>query len=409
MSQSILRIGLVLGLLTVLGPFSTDMYLPAMPSIAADLGTTIGGTQITLTAYMIGFGLGQLFYGPISDQTGRKFPMYLGLFLFILGSLGCYFAPTIEALSAARVLQGLGGAAGMIIPRAAIRDMDAGVGATRLMGTIMMVVSVSPMLAPLAGSGVLILGGWRIIFLALAIFAVFNMVLARTALPETLPEENRVNFNLRRFFAGLRVLFTDRTFMGLTFVGAFGMAGLYLFFANASFVYTGQFGLTHVQYSLAFAVNGLSLFCASRLQAPLAQRFGMTRMIKGAVTVFAVIMIALAVLTATGFSSLPVTIVLFFFGFSMLGLVIPPTMVLALRNHGQIAGLASSLGGTIQMVTAAIVIMAGEPFFDGTALPMVTAIALCSVIAFGLSRITLSAVDEDRLARPSPQMSVKAR
>lgn len=389
LSENTFKIGLILGLLSVVGPMTIDMYLPALPSIAEGLDTNIGAVQGTLTAYLIGFGLAQLFYGPLSDQLGRKVPLYVGLSLFIVGSLLSYLAPSIEILTTARVVQGLGGAVVMVIPRAIIRDIGTGVAATRLMGTIMMVISVSPMIAPLIGSGVMAVGGWRTIFLVLAVLAVASLSLTKFALPETLPVENRAPFNFQTFRNGLRVLFTDPTYMGLTFIGAFGMASFFVFFASASFVYTGQFGLTPLQFSLAFAFNGLSFFLATRFVGKVAERYGMPGMIKRAASGFAFVTVLLATLIVAGFGSLPVIMLLLFMAFGLLGFIVPPTMVMALDSHGNIAGLASSLAGTLQVVTAGTMIAVSEPFFDGTVLPMVSVIATCAVAAFVLSRLVL--------------------
>ena len=387
--HSNLKFGLILGLLAVIGSLTIDMYLPALPSIADEFGTSIGSVQRTLTAYLIGFGLAQLFYGPISDQVGRKIPLYVGLGLFTAGTVAAYLAPTVEVLTVSRVVQGLGGAVVMVIPRAVIRDIGTGVAATRLMGMVMMVISVSPMVAPLIGSGVMLLGGWRAIFLVLALMAGLSLLLTRFALPETLPKDQRVPFNARTFGAGLRTLLTDTTYLGLTFIGAFGMASFFVFFASASFVYTGEFGLTPVQFSLAFALNGLSFFLATQVVGKVAERFGMAAMIKGAVAVFASASVLLAILTYAGFGSLPVIIALLFLAFGSLGFVVPTTMVMAIDNHGSIAGLASSLGGTLQVVTASGMIALSEPFFDGTALPMVSVIAVSALIALILSRVIL--------------------
>lgn len=309
-----------------------------------------------------------------------------------------YLAPTIEVLTAARVVQGLGGAVVMVIPRALIRDIDTGVAATRMMGTIMMVISVSPMIAPLLGSGIMMLAGWRTIFLALMLLAVLSLVLTRTALPETLPAEKRTRLDVSTFTTGIRTLMSDPTYLGLTFIGAFGMASFFVFFASASFVYTGQFGLTPIQFSLAFALNGLSFFLATQVVGKVAERLGMATMIKGATALYAAAAILLVVLTAAGFGSLPVIIAVLFTSFGFLGFVVPPTMVLALDKHGSIAGLAASLGGTLQVVTAGLMIAISEPFLDATALPMVVTIALCATGALLLSRITLRKADNPQAA-----------
>ena len=385
-----LRSAVVLGLLACVGPLSIDMYLPALPDVAGSLGTSVSAVQMTLTVFFISFGVSQLVYGPVADQVGRKPPLYFGLGVFIIGSVGCALAPSIEVLTAARFVQGLGAAVVMVIPRAIIRDLHTGVEATRLMALIMLVISVSPMLAPLAGSGVILLAGWRAIFFLLCVAALCSLLLTGFMLPETLKPENRIVFNTRSFLRGTGILLRDAEFMGLTFIGGFGMASFFVFIASASFVYTGQFGLTPTGFSLAFAFNALGFFSASQAAASLGARIGMARMVSLAVAGFCVFTLMLFGLTLAGFGSLFVIVGFLFLGNACLGLVIPTTMVMALDPHGDMAGLASSLGGTLQMVTGGVMIAIVSPFFDGTALPMITAIALCGICALVLSRLTVA-------------------
>ncbi|MEM9105118.1 MAG: multidrug effflux MFS transporter [Pseudomonadota bacterium] len=387
MSTGMMRSAVVLGLLACVGPLSIDMYLPALPAIAGGLETSVGAVQMTLTVFFIAFGLSQLVYGPVADQVGRKPPLYFGLSIFIIGSVGCALAPSIEILTVARFVQGLGAAVVMVIPRAIIRDLHTGVQATRLMALIMLVISVSPMLAPLVGSGMILLAGWRAIFVLLCVAALCSLLLTSMMLPETLKSENRVVFNTSSFLRGCGVLLRDMEFMGLTFIGGFGMASFFVFIASAAFVYTGQFGLTPTGFSLAFAFNAIGFFSASQLAASFGARFGMARMVSAAVAGFAFFTLLLLALTLAGYGTLYVIIGLLFLGNACLGLVIPTTMVLALENHGDMAGLASSLGGTLQMVAGGAMIALASPFFDGTATPMITAIALCGVAALILSRL----------------------
>lgn len=390
MSREMLRLAVILGLLAAVGPFSIDMYLPALPAIEADLATSVAGTQLTLTAFFIAFGVAQLVYGPLADQFGRKPPMYAGLAIFIAGSLGSVLAPTIGWLIAFRLIQGLGAAAMMVVPRAIIRDVHTGPQATRLMATIMLVISVSPMLAPLAGSGLILISGWRTIFAVLAIAGILSLLLTGFVLPETLQREHRVPADAKTMLRGTRTLLLDPTFMVVTFIGGFGMASFFVFIASASFVYTGQFGLTPTGFSLAFAVNAIGFFAASQLAAGFGERFGPRRVVSHAISGFLLFTAILLALTLAGFGTLPVIMGFLFFANACLGLVIPTTMVMALDDHGDIAGLASSLGGTLQMLAGGIMITAASPFFDGTAIPMVATITLCAAAAFILSRLLLA-------------------
>ncbi|PWW01358.1 DHA1 family bicyclomycin/chloramphenicol resistance-like MFS transporter [Hoeflea marina] len=391
MTPGFLRSAVILGLLSCVGPFAIDMYLPALPKVATELDGTIAAAQMTITSYFIAFGVVQIFYGPLSDMYGRKPPLLVGLVLFIIGSLGCAFAPDVSWLIAARFLQGLGGAAVMVIPRAIIRDMHTGTQATRLMALVMLVISVSPMLAPLAGSGLIAISDWRLIFLVLAFVAVLSILMTLFLQPETLAPEHRVPVSLKAIGRGAKTLFTDPVFMGLTFVGGFGMASFFVFLASASFVYTGFYGLTPVGFSLAFAINALGFFAASQFAAGLGERFGLIPMLTWAVSGFLGATLMLLALVLAGFDQLGVVILMLILANACLGLVIPTTMVMALDDHGDIAGLASSLGGMLQMFSGGLMVALVGPFFDGTPVPMVAAIAICAVIAFILMRLTISA------------------
>ena len=389
MQTSFVRTAVILGLLSCVGPFAIDMYLPALPAVATDLDASISSVQVTLTAFFIAFGVSQLVYGPAADWYGRKPPLYAGLVIFIIGSLACAFAPSIGWLTVARFIQCVGAAAVMVIPRAIIRDMHTGTEATRLMALVMLVISVSPMLAPLAGSGLIKVWDWRAIFVLLMAAGAASLLLTAFLQPETLKAEKRVPIETRTLLAGSKTLLSDPYFMGLTFIGGFGMASFFVFIASASFVYTKQYGLTPTGFSIAFAINAIGFFGASQMAAGLGERFGMARVVAGATAGFAVFTVLLFALTLAGFGTLPVLVGLLLCANACLGLAVPPVMVMALDPHGDIAGLASSLGGTLQMLAGSLMIALASPFFDGTALPMVTAIMICAICAFILARLVL--------------------
>lgn len=391
MSTAMLRFAVILGLLSTIGPSSIDMYLPALPAIASDLNTTEAGVQVTITSYFIALGIAQMIYGPWSDQAGRRVPMMVGLSLFMLASIGAATAQTLPTLAAWRALQGLGGASVMVVTRAVIRDQYTGAEATRLMALVMLVISISPMLAPLAGTGILAVAEWRAIFWALCAVCMAGLALVAFMLPETLPPERRAPVNLAFMRRGSLLLLTDPYFMGLTFIGALGMSSFFVYLSSAPFVYTGQFGLSSTQFSLAFALNALGFFAASQAAGPLAARIGLTRAIHLGTGMFAAFSGLLAVVTLTTTLTLPVLMALLFLANAGLGLVIPTTFVKALDPHGEIAGLASSLGGTMQLLMGAAMVALTGPFFDGTATAMVVVIALCGLCALVLARATLKA------------------
>ena len=383
------RNAIVLGLMSAIGPFAIDMYIPALPSIAADLQTTTAAAQMTLTVFFVSFGVCQIVYGPVSDMVGRKPPLYFGLALFTLGSIGCALSPSIGWLVACRFLQGVGASAVMVIPRAIIRDLHTGHEATRLMALVMLVFSVSPILAPLTGSALIVPFGWRAVFVAVTLAAFLSLLLLAFLLPETRPPQDRVKVGVREVFSGFALLLRDWHFLGLTFIGGLGMSSFFAFLASSSFIYIDHFGLTPTQYSLAFALNAIGFIGASQFAAPLGAKFGTARVVMGAVTLFMTFALILLAVTLAGVDRLPVLIGLLFVSFAWLGLVIPSTMVLSLEDHGPIAGIASALGGTIQMMTGAIMIAVVSQVFNGTPTPMVVTIALCAVAAFSVAFVTL--------------------
>lgn len=388
MSQSIARPALILGLLSCIGPFAIDMYLPAMPAIGDALGTTVQGMQGTITAYFIAFGLAQLVYGPWADQAGRKPPLYAGIVIFCLGSILCTIATSIEVLTIGRAIQGFGGAALMVVPRAIIRDMYQGNDATRLMAAIMLVFSVSPMLAPLAGAGLLAFASWRGIFMLLLIAGGLSLLLLHFAQPETLAIKDRQRFQMADTLRGAKRLLTDRGFLALTFLGAFGMASFFVFLASAAFVYTETFGLSPTGFSLAFAANAVAFIGASQLAGPLGLRLGALPLMRLACAGFAAAACGLLVLALMGQVGLYTVIIGLGLGNACLGLVIPTAMVMALDDHGDIAGLASSLGGTLQMLTGGVIVALMGPFFSPSPLPMIAVIAACALVTLLLSRFT---------------------
>lgn len=391
MASSFFKNAVVLGLITATGPFAIDMYLPALPSIAADLHTTNAATQMSLAAFMGAIAICQLFYGPISDMVGRKLPLYFGLGLFAFAGIGCFFAPSMEWLIFFRFIQGIGACAGMIVPRAVVRDLHTGVEAARLMSTIMLVFSVSPILAPLAGSFVIAAFGWRSVFVFISVAALAGIALVAFALEETRPREQRIRAGLGAVIAGYRLLLSDRNFVGLSLIGGLGMASFFAFLANSSFVYIGHFGLTPMQYSVAFSVNAVGFFAAAQMSSLLAGRFGFGPVVRAAVASYSLIAVLLFLLTLAGLDSLPPLIALLFMAFAALGLVIPSTAVLALDNYGPLAGTASALMGTLQLICGVAVMGLTSLFFDGSPLPMVSAVAACSVLALLIGRFTLAA------------------
>ncbi|MBV7430119.1 MULTISPECIES: multidrug effflux MFS transporter [unclassified Acidovorax] len=383
------KMALILGLLSAIGPFAIDMYLPALPEIGASLGAEVGAVQWSLTAFFISLGVGQLFYGPVSDMVGRKPPLYVGLLLFTLASVGCALATDIQTLVVLRFVQGLGAAAGMAIPRAVVRDLHTGTEAARLMSLLMLVFSISPLLAPLAGSGVIALTGWRGVFWAVAVAAVAGLLLVSRGLRETRPAAERLESSLAGALSGYWLLLRDGHYLGLVFIGGCSMAGFFVYLAGSPFVLINHYGLTPVQYSLAFSVNAAAFFAAAQFTARLGRRFGLVPTVKVAVTGAGAVMVAMLAYYLAGGDRLEVLLGLYFVASGLMGLVIPTTSVLALEEHGAIAGTASALLGTLQMLIGAAAMGVVGVFANGKPLPMVVGMASGALLGLVLTWVTL--------------------
>lgn len=393
MTRRFFQLALALGLITAVGPFAIDMYLPALPSIGASLQADPAMVQMSLLVFFITIGVCQLFYGPISDMFGRKPPLVAALVLFIAASIACALAPNVETLIVARVFQAMGACCGMVVPRAIVRDLHTGHEATQLMSMLMLVMSVSPILAPLVGSGVIALVGWRGVFWAVSIAGLVGLVLT-TRLTETRGAGARVGSSWVSAFSAYGLLLKDWRFLGLVFAGGFGMAEFFVYLANSSFVLIDHFGLTPSTYGIYFGVNAAAFFAAAQLTGPLSKRYGLRPVVRWAVTGCALTLIATALITRFGPDDLNVLAACIFVGNGFLGLVIPITGVLALERHGPIAGTASALMGSLQMATGAAAMAVSTVFADTTPLPMVLGMTVCGVMCFLVVQVTL--------ARPLP-------
>jgi DHA1 family bicyclomycin/chloramphenicol resistance-like MFS transporter len=389
MDAKIFRAAIVLGLLSVIGPFAIDMYLPTLPSISGSLGADTAQVQLSIMSFMVATAVFSLVYGPVSDMIGRKGPLYVGIVLYIAGAVGSALAPSKEWLVACRFVQGVGACASFSLPRAIVRDNYTGAAATQLYSLLMLVFSISPILAPSVGSLVLQFGDWREIFWVMSGAGVLALLLAVFGLKETRPKEVRVESSLGSALRGYAMLLRDGRFLGLSLIGGFGLSSFMAFIGSSSFVYQTHYGLSPTLYSLAFSVNAVGFFGASQATSALVRRFGLNRVVRGAVSGFTAAMVLLFALFLVGVDSLAVLATLMFVAFSFLGLVLPTTSVLAMEEQGEFAGTASALMGTLQTITGAVVMGVVASFFNGTAMPMVAGFAACAVIAFVLTQITI--------------------
>lgn len=394
-SQNFLRNALILGLLTALGPFAIDMYLPSLPVIGASLGVDTDTALHSLTAYFLTFALGQMVFGPLSDMMGRKPPLYAGLGLFLFASVGCALARDIHTLIVWRAIEGLGGATGMVIARAIVRDLHSGNEEVRLLSLLMLVFSVSPVLAPLVGSLIIEFSSWHGVFWLISLLTLASLVLAIFLVPETRPRAMRVDSSHRSVLAACIRLAKDRRFMSLSCIGALAVSGFFVFLANSSFVFTGHYGLSPRLYSLVFGLNAAAFFAGMQLSGWLAQRYGLSRVIRWALSAYAMTLIVLTGLVSAGIESLALVVTLLFIAYSFIGLMLPGASVLAMADHGDVAGTASSLMNTLQLVTGTAIMGISGYFANGKPLPMVAGIAVCAVLAWLLAMMSL---DQDESA-----------
>jgi MFS transporter, DHA1 family, multidrug resistance protein len=339
---------LVLGALVALGPLTIDMYLPALPDIAADLSVTNSVVQLTLTGTLAGLALGQLIVGPLSDSLGRRRPLIAGIALHIVASLVCMVAPNIAVLGVARTVQGMGAAATAVVAIAVVGDLYADSVAATMMSRLMLVLGVAPVLAPSLGAAVLLHGSWHWVFAALVVMAGALMVVAALALPETLPVSERRALKVSGIIRTYGRLLRDIKFVVLVGVGALAMAGLFAYIAGAPFVLQGTHGMDQQTFALVFGAGAVALIAATQFNVVLLKWIKPQRIVVWALSAAVVTSVVFLVLALThtggvvGFL-VPVWVVL-----AAMGLVMPNAPALALSRHSEAAGTAAALMGAAQ-------------------------------------------------------------
>ena len=267
------RMIVVLGVMVALGPLTIDMYLPALPKIADDLSVSSSVVQLTLTGTLAGLALGQLIVGPLSDSLGRRRPLMAGIVLHIVASVLCMLAPNLVVLGLARVLQGAGAAAAMVVAIAVVGDLFAESAAATVLSRLMLVLGVAPVVAPSLGAAVLLHGSWHWVFAALVVLAGALLLVAALALPETLPPSHRRPLRVRGIAATYAELLRDKRFVILVLVAALGMSGLFAYIAGASFVLQGTYGLDQQAFALVFGAGAVALIGATQFNVVLLKRF----------------------------------------------------------------------------------------------------------------------------------------
>ena len=382
----------ILAVLSVIAPLAIDMYLPALPSIARSFSVTDSEAQFTLSTYFLGFAIGQAFYGPISDRFGRKAPLYFGMTLYAAASLGCAFAPSINALAGLRFLQSLGGCVGAVIARAMVRDLFTGQDAIRVFSRVLLVFGLGPILAPLIGGYILLWFGWQAIFLLLTAIGALSLILIFFRLPETRNPEHVRPLSLFSVVVGYWRLLGHRGFVGHALTGGTMMAGTFAYIAGSPFVVIDLFGLPSEHFGWVFGVNALGFIIASQINVRVQRRYSPERVLFGAL-LFQFVAVTVLVLDGwTRWGGLFGVLVPLFFWISTMGFVIPNTTALAMAPFAANAGAASALLGTLQFVLAAGSSALVAAAADGSARPMTGFMALFSIAALAINRFVVKRV-----------------
>lgn len=377
----------ILGALTAIGPLSIDMYLPAFPGIEADLRVSAGTAELTLATFFVGMACGQLFWGPVSDRFGRKPPLYVALVLFGIGSLGCALADSAPALTAWRLLQALGGSAGMVITRAMVRDCCGARESARVFSLLILVMGLAPILAPLLGGWVSGHLGWRAIFLALAAFALVCLLAVGFGLKESHDTRHEPPLDLSGVLADYAGLFANKAFLGYTLSGGFAMAGMFAYIAGSAFVMIQLGGVSQADFGWFFGANALGFVLASQVNAKVLKLFEPTRLLRRALWAPALAGLLLAVFTGAGQFSLAVILAGIFVYVTSLGFIAPNASACALATHGQQAGAASALMGALQFGLATFTGAGISLFHDGSARPLAFFLAVCGLLAMAVHRL----------------------
>lgn len=389
MSKVSWRLVSILGALTAFASLSIDMYLPSFPTLERDLRASSSAVQFSLAAFFVGMALGQALYGPLADRFGRKRPLYAGISLYVLASVGCAFAPNIETLIALRFVQAVGGCAGIVIARAMVRDLFDREASAKVFSLLTLVLGVAPILAPLLGGYVLKFFGWRAIFGILAAFGVSCLVASAAGLRETLPESARHNHS-SPIRGALRIygqLLTDRRFNGYAFAGGIAQAGMFAYISGSPFVFIKLYGVPEQTYGLFFGLNALGLIAASQVNHRLLARWKSDAILSRILLIVAGFGIWLLTMAFTGWGGLWGLLPPLFGFVASLGFSSPNAIAGAMAHQAHRAGSASALLGTIQFGAATIAGSMVGAFHAHSAVPMAAVMSVCGVMALVLHRL----------------------
>lgn len=370
----------ILALLMATTSFSTDIYLPAMPAMSKELQ---GNAELTITGFLIGFSLAQLVWGPISDKIGRKIPLYIGILLFVIGSIGCAFAASMTELVVWRIFQAFGACVGPMLSRAMVRDLFERTQAASMLSTLAIVMAGAPILGPLVGGHLLVISSWRAIFALLVIIGII-MFLAVMLIPETHVNSKRSEKSILSQYKNYAVLLKNWGFMKYTLCVTFFYIAAYAFIAGSPYVYIDLFGLAPEHYAYFFGLNIIGIAILSALNKRLVNVVPLEKLLRYASTISAASAIITVILMALGFTSLPLIVIGVFFFFSMNGIIASVTNAMALDRAGSMAGSAAALLGALQYGSGIVstILLAALP--SGSAWPMMgiitVFIVLCAAI-----------------------------
>lgn len=373
---------LVLGLLSAVGPFSIDMYLPAFPDIAEHLHTTIGYIGLSLSSFFIGISAGQLLYGPLLDRFGRKPPLYTGLIIYLLTSLGCVFATSAGSLIVLRFLQALGACGGMVAARAMVRDLFPVNEIAKVFGTLMLVIGVSPIVAPTVGGYVTAAFGWHYVFVVLAALDVVILAAVYFLLPESKKGNPAFSLKAKPILRNFSVVFRQPQFYTYAFAGAIASSGLYAYIAGSPSVFMELHKVNEKQYGWIFAFNAFGLILSSQVNGFALRKWRSEQIIRVALLIQTLTGMTLFGLAVFGFDGLFTTIFLIFIFLCCQGFIFPNSSALSLAPFTQNAGSASALLGSIQMSIGTLSSGLVSILSNTTAIPMTGVMAACAVTSF---------------------------
>lgn len=369
-----------LGALVALGPFTVDLYLPSFPAVAHDFSASDAAVQLTLTATSIGFAVGQLLVGPLSDKIGRRTPLLIATAVHVIASLGVAFAPSVEWLTVLRVLQGIGAAGGGVVAMATVRDLFGGLPLVRMLSRMALVSGLAPILAPVIGSQLLRITDWRGIFIVLAVYGSVVLVVAALLIVETLPKELRgrgVHTTARERY---RSLFSDRIFVGVAIIGGMVFSALFAYLSSSSFLLQDVFHLNAQQFGLIFGINSIGVVFGSQASSRIVRRVAPQWVLAVTLPVMITGAIVIAVLAANGGGLFAVLIPLWVI-LAGCGFCFPLVQVLALAHHGEEAGTAASLLGAANFGLAGLISPIVGVLGISTALPMAQVMIVTLAIA----------------------------